>query len=119
MSGNNPVDVNNAFGRYAESVGIASGGSVSGTADLGNRTLVGVVMPGTVTNGTVYFKVSHDGVTYGSLFDATNTAVKLLVSAGGMYRVDPVDFLGWQYVALSFPAAEAGARTFELVHRGI
>lgn len=119
MSGNNPVDVNNAFGRYAESVGIASGGSVSGTADLGNRTLVGVVMPGTVTNGTVYFKVSHDGVTYGSLFDSTGSAVKAIIAAANLYPVDPNQFLGWRYVALSFPAAEEAARTFELVHRGI
>lgn len=113
------VTIQNAFARRTYPATVPASGSVSGTVDMGGVTLTGLVMPGTLTNGTVYFRVSADGVSYVPLYDAVGSRIQVLVGASRAYSLDPADFLSWRYVALEGAANEAAERVLTLVGRGI
>jgi hypothetical protein len=50
-------------------VTIASGGSLSGAANLGSGKLVGIIMPASWTAADLTFNVTADGTNYFNLYD--------------------------------------------------
>src|SRR5689334_20460748 len=82
-------------------VAIANGASLSAAVDLGNRTLVGALIPATWTAAGLSFKASPDGTTYGKLVDGTGGEVTAASLAGGEYvALDPSKFFGVRFLEI-------------------
>jgi hypothetical protein len=87
-------------------VTIANGASLSGAAEIGQGTLVGIQLP-TLTNASLSFQGSHDGVTYVEVVDASAAAVA--------YGVAGVPFLKVRSGTSGSPVAQGAARTISLI----
>ena len=94
---------------------IASGDTESAVADLGNRAIVGLLIP-TLDNGSLTFKVSNEpGGTYYTVKDKA-AAAHTIVAATGLFAVtsdDLTEISGYRYIKIvSATAQTGGARTF-------
>jgi hypothetical protein len=100
-------------------VTIANGASLSGAAEIGAGTLVGIQLP-TFTSAALTFQGSADGVTYVEVVDATNTAVTFTATTGALYIKAPADLVGVPYIkvrsgTVGAAVNQGGARTISLV----
>ena len=103
---------------------IASGASVSGAAAIGEKTLVGIVIPAAWTAAVITFQVSTDTVNYYELYDGAGNEVTLTVGAGQFIQIDPTKFRGINLFKLrsgtaASPVNQASAVTLTLVTRTI
>jgi hypothetical protein len=101
-------------------VTIANGASLSGAMDLGERTLVGIVMPSAWTAASLTFQVSVDGTTYGNLYSAGGTEESATVGVSQVIRLASDSFLGARYVKIrsgtaGAPVNQGAARTIILI----
>lgn len=100
-------------------VAIANGASLSGAAEIGAGTLIGIQLP-TITSAALSFQGSADGVTYVEVVDSTNTAVSFTATTGAIYIKAPADLAGVPFIKVrsgtSGAAVNQGAaRTITLV----
>jgi hypothetical protein len=99
-------------------VTIASSGTISTAANLGDGVLTMLLMPATFTGTAVTFQVaeSADG-TYRALTDSAGAAVSVTVAASKAVALNPTTFLGVRHIKVVSGSAEGGARTVTLVTR--
>ena len=74
---------------------ISASGSLSPEVDLGQQTLVGIVMPATWTAASLTFQVSVDGgTTWVEHYSSAGTETTYTVSTGQFIAVDPTLWKG-------------------------
>jgi hypothetical protein len=96
---------------------VTSGTRTSTTADTAGYGNMGLVVPSTFDGTQIYFDVSHDGSTFASLYDITNTPVLMTVTAYGNYDL-PGELMAWRYMRLYCATVQATTDTvFQLVLR--
>jgi len=98
----------------AVTVTIALNGTVSDVADFHSTTFSGIVMPAAFTGTSLGFQVSHDGVTYQTLYGPTGAAVSFTVAAGRTYSftADVANELShWRWVKVVSGSAEGADRS--------
>lgn len=103
---------------------IANGASLSGAVYLGEKTLLGLVMPAAWTAAVITLSVSLDGTTYVDAYDSTGTETSYTVAASRYIALNPANLVGVRYVKLRSGTAasavnQAAARTIECVVRSI
>lgn len=101
------------------SVVIANGASLSGAAEIGAGTLIGIQLP-TIDNAALSFQGSADGVTYVEALDASSAAVSVAASTGARYIKAPADLAGIPFLKVrsgtsGSPVNQGAARTITLV----
>lgn len=107
---------------YAEAT-IASGASVSGTVNIGQRMLIGLVMPAAWTTANLTFQ--HALSSSGTFLDAYNqfgAEVLIPASASRYITLRPQDFAGWQSLRIrsgtsATPVNQGAARVIGLIFR--
>lgn len=112
------IEANNLF--LDQTSIVASGQSVGGAIDLGVASLAMIITPAALTNGTMRFQVSDDGVTYYPLLDpSTNTRVTWTVAtnAANAYWANPSIFWGIRFLKIDMSGAEGSARSFKILGR--
>lgn len=77
---------------------IANGQSLSNAVDIGNKTLLGIVIPSSWTAANLTFQVSTDGITYNDVYDNLGTEKNVTAAASRYIIIDPVDFIGAKYI---------------------
>jgi hypothetical protein len=103
---------------------IASGGSLSGGVDLGEETLVGIIMPSAWTAADITFQVSNDNVTFYNLYDKDAEVTLTSPDASLAVAIDPVNLYPWQYVKVrsgtaATPVNQADARSITLLSKPV
>lgn len=107
-----------------QDVTIAQDASLSGAANVGEKVVCGLMMPGTWTAADISFQISYDGgATWVALYDDASVIVKVTGPGAGKYlALDPSTFAGVTRVKVQsgVPGAavnQAAARTLTLVSR--
>lgn len=99
---------------------IANSTTVSDLVDLGNRAIVGLVLPA-LTSTNLSFKVAaHPTDTPVELKNADGTAITITATTGG-FAVDSDDIVclaGYRWVQIVASVAQAADRTFKLLVKG-
>lgn len=106
-----------------KTVTIAGGASLSAAVDLGDRRIMGIVMPASWTAAGITFQVSTDGSSYSNLYDGSGVEVSLSVDANRAVALgaDTWTLLApWRYIKLrsgtaTTPVSQAADRTITLV----
>lgn len=98
------------IGKIPSSVTIANGATVSDSHYFGDEVLSGIVTPASMTGTTLTFQVSDDNTTFFTLYDSTNVAISVTISSSRAYALNPLDFIGWQYMKIVSGTAETGAK---------
>lgn len=104
---------------------IPSGQSLSGKVDLGQPTLLGLLLPAAWDAAKVSFAVSPDDVTYGPLFTvAGEYASAAAQAAGDFLAVDPSAFYGARFLKVrsgtsGTPVTQTADRTLTLIVRSV
>lgn len=88
---------------------IASGQSLSGSINLGLRSLLGITMPAAWTAAALSFAVSHDGVTFYPVSDQDGEVVipADVAVAGAAVAIDPALLAGWRFIKVRSGTAGA------------
>ena len=73
---------------------IGVGTSLSAEVALGEKTLVGIVMPAGWDAASLTFQATPDDATFSELQDGAGSAVSFTVSAGVFVQVDPTKWRG-------------------------
>ncbi len=112
--------MNNAQIGYVD-ITIASGQQTSGEADLSDgRTLVGVIMPGTITSTALTFSTSDiSGGTYSAIYGTDGNALSVTVAASRYVPLNPTNFAGARFVKVVGGTSEGGTRVIKLVVRHV
>ena len=92
-------------------------GAYSGTVDVEDGVLVGIITSPAFTGTLLNVKVSADGTTFQVLRNDANVAVQILITAGAACGIDAAAqaMAPWQYFQFGSDANEASARTMTLV----
>lgn len=81
------------------SVTIPAGVSgISGAVPLGDKTLVGIVIPANWVTASLSFQASADDTNFGELLDSTATAIAITSVTGGALVVIALDPTKWRGV---------------------
>lgn len=100
---------------------IPASGSLSPEVDLGQQTLVGIVMPAAWTAASLTFQVSPDGgTTWVELYTYAGVALALTVGTSQYIAVDPTQWKGVYSVKVrsgtsGTPVAQSAQATIGLV----
>ena len=100
-------------------VTIASSGTESSSAEVGNMLLSGIVIPSAFTGATIAFKWSFDNSTFMDVVETDGTAVSYTATDGDVVRVDPS---GWAFAGQGFlkvvsASSEGAERKVNLLFR--
>lgn len=98
---------------------IASGQTTSSALDLQAQGVCGFLMPAAFTGTTITFSGSADDVTYGDLYNTSDTQFSVTVAASRYFCVNPGDFLGVRYLKFVSGSAEGGERTINVMTRSL
>jgi hypothetical protein len=103
---------------------IGAGASLSAEVGLGEKTLVGIVMPAGWDAASLTFQASPDDVNFPELYDGAGNAVSFTVAAGQFIAVDPTRWRGVTAIKVrsgtsGAPVNQTAARTLTLVTRTI
>ena len=104
---------------------IASGASVSGTLDLNEEVILGIIMPAAWTSAALTVEVSADGVTFtGLAYDDAGTQCNSIASpvAGAAYAESLAGMLPYRYIRLrsgptASPVNQLAARSIIVITR--
>ena len=103
---------------------------LSAAIDLQDESLVGIQMDSAWTAAAITFQGSHDGVTYGNLYDSGGTEVTIASGTAQVDRYIPFTtamldvFKGLRYLKVrsgtsGTPVQQAGARSLKLIARQV
>ena len=96
------------------SVVIASGGTASAVADIGNKTICGLLIPA-LDSGSLTFQVSNEpGGTFYTVKDKA-AAAHTIAAATGAFAVtsdDLTEVSGYRYIKIVSVTQQTAARTF-------
>jgi hypothetical protein len=100
------------------SVGIALGETESEPIPAHALCQGGFILPAAFEGTSISFKVSHNGVTYVALYDATDTLVAVTVTQGRAYAF-PIALFPFPFIKLVSNAAggEDAAREIQIVSK--
>ncbi|HEY1311910.1 MAG TPA: hypothetical protein VGF02_13260 [Pseudolabrys sp.] len=103
---------------------IAAGTSLSVEVPLGEKTLVGIVMPAAWTAAGLTFQATPDDANFYELYDGAGNEVTLTAAAGQFLQVDPTRWRGITGIKLrsgtaASPVNQAAAAVVTLVTRTI
>ena len=73
---------------------ILNGAALSSAVPLGEKTIVGLVMPAAWTAAAVTFQVAVDDTTWNELQDGAGNAVSFTVAASQFIQIDPAKWRG-------------------------
>lgn len=88
-------------------VTISNGQSFSNVVDIGNKTVIGIVMPGSWTAANLTMQVSTDGTTYNDVYDSAGTEKTYTAAVSRYIIIDPADFIGAKYIKVRSGTAAA------------
>jgi len=109
--------------RQIHSATIANGASLSDAVDLGDGSLVGVVMPASWTAAGLHLVGSVDGTNYYPLFDTAGNEIGVITAvAAYMYAFDPGLAQPPRYIKIrsgtaGTPVAQGAARSLTVIAR--
>lgn len=111
----------NALGKNTATLTIENGAADSNAIDLNGATFAGFQTPAALTQTTMRFKVSADGVTYGLLYKDDNTLYSITVPTGAVqnYAVNLALFKPWRFVKISMGGNEGAARSIPITYTGV
>ena len=103
---------------------ITSGQSISPEVALGQKTLVGIIMPAGWDAAGLTFQATPDDQNFFELFDSSGSAVALTAAAGQFIQIDPAKWRGVTGLKLrsgtsGSPVNQTAARTITLVTRTV
>lgn len=103
---------------------IAATTSLSAEVPLGEKTLVGIVMPAAWTAASITFQVTPDDVNFSELYDGAGNEVTLTAAAGQFLQIDPTKWRGITAVKVrsgtaATPVAQAVQAVLTLITRTI
>lgn len=98
-------------------VTIAINASTSSVLDLESNGFVGLILPSAFTGTAITFTGSIDNSTFTALYNSSNSAYSIAVSASRYYMLNPADFIGTRYVKIVSNGTEAAARTITTITR--
>ena len=107
-----------------QTVTIASGASLSPEVALGEKTLVGIVMPAGWDAASLTFQATPDDANFSELQDGAGNAVSFTVSAGVFIAVDPTKWRGVTGIKVrsgtsGSPVNQTANRTLTLITRSV
>jgi hypothetical protein len=114
--------------RSTTAVTIPNGASLSAgvgePVQLGNASLVGIIMPAAWTAASLTFQGSNDGTNFFNIFDVNGAEYVASAAASRYIPVDPVDFSGVNYLKLrsgtsGTPVNQGADRIITLVFRTV
>lgn len=73
---------------------IAAGQAISAAVPLGEKTLVGILVPANWTAASLSFQASIDDVNFFELVDGAGNPMSFTVAAGQIVAVDPTKWRG-------------------------
>lgn len=110
-------------------VAIGAGTALSAQVDIGNQTLVGIVVPSNWTTAAISLQASYDGgATWSELVDQTAAAIGSSSLTGGtlsyFVAVDPTKLRGVRSVKVrsgtqATPVNQVAAVTLQLITRSV
>ena len=103
-------------GGEREQLTIANGATTSSALDYADYITGNYFIPAAFTGATVTFQISPDGVTWTTLYDATNTLIQPGVAASRAYPL-PSEAAGANYIRIVSASAELAARTIEVTKK--
>lgn len=98
----------------------ATGDTESAMADLGNRAIVGLVLP-TLDTGNITFKVAAQPADTFVLLKAKDATTHSITATTGAFAVscdDLTEIAGYRYVKVVSAATQTAPRTFKFVMKG-
>ena len=103
---------------------IAAGGSLSAEVALGEKTLVGIVMPAVWTAAGLTFQAAPDDVNFCELYDGAGSEVTLTAAASQFVQVDPTKWRGITGIKIrsgtsASPVIQTAAAVLTLITRTI
>ena len=103
---------------------IPNGQSLSAEVALGQKALVGIVMPAAWDAASMTFQATPDDQNFFELFDSSGSAVALIVAAGQFIQIDPAKWRGVTGLKLrsgtsGSPVNQTGNRTITLITRTV
>jgi hypothetical protein len=103
---------------------IANGAALSPAVPLGEKTLVGIVMPAVWTTAAITFQVSVDDATFNELYDGAGNAISITAAAGQFIPIDPAKWRGVTSVKArsgtsASPVNQGQASVLQLVTRAV
>lgn len=104
---------------YSQSVTIPNGLTTSGTIDMQDLSMVGLIIPAAFTGITMTFLGSPDNVTFYPIYNTSGTQLSITVATSRIISFTPGDFAGMRYVQLVSGSAEAGNRIIQFVLRSL
>jgi len=101
-------------------VTVAESATASSTISCGGLSLVGLLLPATLSSTTISFKASIDNTNFYPVYNSdTGDEITYTVAEGQYMAIDPKYFQGIQYLQLVMGTEEAAARTIIASLKGI
>jgi hypothetical protein len=103
---------------------IANGTALSPECMLGQKSLVGIIVPTSWTSASLTFQVTVDDVNFFEMVDETGAAIKYNVAAGQYIAIDPARWLGVTGIklrsgTLAAPVNQTAAAALTIVTRTV
>ena len=103
---------------------INAGASLSAEIPLGEKTLVGVIIPAAWDAAGLTFQATPDDVTFSEMVDGAGNAISLTVAAGQFVLIDPAKWRGVTGIkvrsgTISVPVSQTANRSIILVTRTV
>ena len=98
---------------------MTTSGWINVLTDIAPLGLTSIVTPAALTSTTLTIQVSLDGSTALTLYDFTGATFSIPCVANAWIALDPALFLAFPWVRIVTGSAEAAARSFTLVVRGV
>ncbi len=107
-----------------QTVTIANGTSLSAEVALGEKTLVGIVMPAGWDAAALTFQATPDDTNFSELYTSAGSAVSFTVAAGQFIAVDPTIWRGVTGIKVrsgtsGSPVNQTSARALTLITRTV
>ncbi len=107
-----------------QTAAIANGAALSPAVALGQKTLLGIVMPAAWTAAALTFQVSIDDTTFNELYDGAGNAVSITAAAGQFVQIDPAKWRGVTAIKVrsgtsGAPVNQGQAAAIQLVTRSV
>ena len=103
---------------------IANGAALSGAVPLGEKTLVGILMPAGWDAAAMTFQGSVDDANFSELVATSGSAISFTVAAGQLILVDPTTWRGITNVKVrsgtsGAPVNQTADRAIKLITRQV
>ena len=103
---------------------IPASGSLSAEVALGQKTLVGIIMPAAWTAASLTFQATPDDINFSELYDGAGNVVTITAAAGQFLQIDPTKWRGITGIkvrsgTVASPVVQAASAVITLVTRTV